>query len=54
MSLIKNIKFPNVINTFQEQLENEIKQIKCNNKVIVPADKIFNLIKWSKKIIRNT
>ena len=54
MSLIKNIKFPNVNNTFQEQLENKIRQIKCNNKLIVPADKTFNLIKWSRKILRNT
>ena len=32
MSLIKNIEFRNVSNTFQEQLANDIKEIKCTNK----------------------
>ena len=49
MSLIKNIEFRNVSNTFQEQLANEIKQIKCTNKVNVPADKTCNLYKVEKE-----
>ena len=49
MSLIKNIQFRNVRNTFQEQLANDIKQIKCTNKVIVPADKTRNLCKVEKE-----
>ena len=52
MSLIKNIQFRNVRNTFQEQLANDIKQIKCTNKVIVPADKTRNLYKVEKENYR--
>ena len=49
MSLIKNVEFRNVSNTFQEQLAKNIKQIKCTNKVIVPADKTRNLYKVEKE-----
>ena len=49
MSLIKNIEFRNVSNTFQEQLAKEIKKIKCTNKIIVRADKTRNLYKVEKK-----
>ena len=47
-SLTIDIEFSNVSNTFQEQLANDIKQIKCTNKVIVPADKTGNLYKVEK------
>ena len=49
MSLIKNIEFCNVNNTFQEQLAKNIKQIKCTNKVIVPADKTRKLYEVEKE-----
>ena len=49
MSLITNIQLRDVRNTFQEQLANDIKQIKCTNKVIVPADKTRNLCKVEKE-----
>ena len=48
-SLTINIEFSNVSNTFQEQLANDIKQIKYTNKVIVPADKAGNLYKVEKE-----
>ena len=38
-SLIKNIEFCNVSYTFHEQLVNDIKQIKCTNKAIAPAER---------------
>ena len=43
ISLIKSIEFRNFSDTFQEQLANDIKEIKCTNKVIVPVDKTRNL-----------
>ena len=49
MSLIKNIEFRNVSNTFQEQLANDIKEIKCTNKIVVPADTTRNLHKVEKE-----
>ena len=49
MSLIKNIEFPHVSNTFQEQLKKNIKKIKCTKKLIVPADKTRNLCKLEKE-----
>ena len=36
-------------NTFQEELSNDIRQIKCTNKGIVPADKTRNLYKVEKE-----
>ena len=49
MSLIKNIECCNVSNTFQEHLANSIKEIKCSNKIIVPANKTCNLCRVEKK-----
>ena len=36
-------------NTFQEELSNDIRQIKCTNKGIVPTDKTRNLYKVEKE-----
>ena len=44
-----NTEFPNVSSTFQEQLANNIQEIKCTNKIIVPPDKAFNLNKVEKE-----
>ena len=49
MSLIKNIEFCIVSNTFREQLANDIKRINCTNKIILPAEKIRNLYKVEKE-----
>ena len=57
MSLIKNIEFCNGSNTFQQQLANKMKKIKCANKIFfflfhqtIP----LNYVKWKKRIMRNT
>ena len=39
MMMIKNIQFINVNNNFQGQLNGDIKQIKEDTKISVPADK---------------
>ena len=49
MSLIKTIEFRNVSNTFQEQMENNITQRTCTNKVIVLAGKTCNLYNVEKE-----
>ena len=36
----------NVINSFQSQLNEGIKQIKRDSKIFVPADKSRNIYKW--------
>ena len=49
MSLIKNIEFCNICNTFQAQLASDTKQIKCTNNLIFPTDKTRNLYKVEKE-----
>ena len=46
--MIKNIEFRNVSNTFQDQLRNDISEIRNTEKVIIPADKTRNLYKMEK------
>ena len=57
ISLIKSIEFRNFSDTFQEQLANDIKEIKCTNKVIVPVDKTRKLCvvekEYYKKYLRD-
>ena len=43
MPLIKSTEFRDVSNTFKEHLANDIKEIKCTNKIIAPVDKTRNL-----------
>ena len=48
MLMIKNIEFRNVSNTFQDQLRNDIFEIRNTEKVIIPADKTRNLYTMEK------
>ena len=48
MLMIENIEFRNVSNTFQDQLKNDISEIRNTEKVIIPADKIRHLYKMKK------
>ena len=48
MLMIKNIEFRNVSNTFEDQLRNDISEIRNTEKVIIPADKTRNLYKMEK------
>ena len=48
MLMIKNIEFRNVSNTFQDQLRNDISEIRNTKKVIRRADKTRNLYKMEK------
>ena len=45
MFMIKNIQFRKVNNSFQNQLNEDIKQIKRDSKIFVPADKSRNIHK---------
>ena len=48
MLMIKNIEFRNVSNRFEDQLRNDISEIRNTEKVIIPADKTRNLYKMEK------
>ena len=50
MLMIKNIKFRKVNNSFQNQLNEDIKQIKRDSKIFVPADKSHNIYKMDREI----
>ena len=50
MLMIKNIKFRKVNNSFQNQLNEDIKQIKRDSKIFVPADKSRNIYKMDREI----
>ena len=43
MLLIKNIQFRRVNKNFQSQMNEDIKQIKLDSKIFVPADKSHNI-----------
>ena len=45
MLMIKNIQFRKVNNSFESQLNKDIKQIKRDSKTFVPADKCRNIYK---------
>ena len=45
MQMVKNIQFRKINNNFQQILKKDIKMIKSNNKVFVPADKSRNIYK---------
>ena len=47
--LIKNIQFRKVNNNFQSQLNEDIKQIKGDSRIFVPADKSRNIYKMDKE-----
>ena len=42
--MIKNIQFRKVNNSFQNQLNEDIKHIKRDSKIFVPADKLATFI----------
>ena len=48
MLMIKSIEFRNVSNTFQDQLMNDIFEMRNTEKVIIPADKTRNLYTMEK------
>ena len=48
MDMIKNVKFKRVINEFQSNLRNDIRQIHRINNVFISADKSRNIYKVSK------
>ena len=50
MLMIKNIKFRKANNSFQNQLNEDIKQIKRDSKIFVPADKSRNIYKMDREI----
>ena len=41
--MVRNIEFKNVKSSFQQQLQNDMKSMKKNAKLLIPADKINNL-----------
>ena len=45
MLMIKNIKFKNVNNSFQSQLNEDIKQIKRDSQIFLPVDKSCKICK---------
>ena len=49
MFMIKNIQFRKVNNSFQNQLNEDIKQIKRESKIFVPADKSRNIYKMDRE-----
>ena len=49
MFMIKNIQFRKVNNSFQNQLNEDIKQIKRESKIFVPADKSCNIYKMDRE-----
>ena len=51
--MIKNIQFRKVNNSFQNQLNEDIKQIKRDSKIFVPADKLATFIKWTGKLMKS-
>ena len=56
--MVQNIDFKNVKSNFQMQLSNDVKNIKKNPKLLVPADKINNLYEltteeYNKLLIEN-
>ena len=48
MDMIKSVKFKRVINEFQSNLRNDIRQIHRINNVFISADKSRNIYKVSK------
>ena len=44
-SMVQNIEFKKVKSIFQMQLSNDVKKIKTNSKLLIPADKTNNLYK---------
>ena len=49
MFMIKNIQFRKVNNSFRRQLNEDIKQIKRDSKIFVPADKSRNIYKMDRE-----
>lgn len=49
MLMIKNIRFKNVGNSFQSQLNKDIKQIKQDSKMFLGADKSWKIYKMERK-----
>ena len=45
LELIKNVEFTNKTNNLQEKMKQDIKNMKSENKVFLPADKITNYYK---------
>ena len=56
--MVQNIEFTNVKSNFQMQLSNDVKNIKKNPKLLIPADKSNNLYEltieeYNKLLIEN-
>ena len=49
--MIKNIQFRKVNTSFQSQLNEDIKQIKGDSKILVPADKFCNIYQMDRETI---
>ena len=49
MFMIKNSQFRKINNSFQRQLNEDIKQIKRDSKILVPADKSRNVYKMDRE-----
>ena len=49
--IIKIIQFRKVNNSFQSQLNEDIKQIKGDSKIFVPADKSRNIYKMARETL---
>ena len=49
MFMIKNIQFRKINNSFQRQLNEDIKQIKRDSKILVPTDKSRNIYKMDRE-----
>ena len=47
--MVKNIKFKNVKNEFQEKLKEDINEIKTSDKMFVAADKSRHIYKMEKQ-----
>ena len=41
--MVRNIEFKNVKSSFQQQLQNDMKSIKQDSRLLIPADKTNNL-----------
>ena len=49
ISLVKNIKFRNVKNLFQDQLQQDLKRIKASNKIMTFPDKTRNMYRLTRE-----
>ena len=53
MFLVKNIKFRNISNNFQKNLNDDIKRINSSRKVLIKADKFRSIYQLDKDDYKN-